>query len=167
MAWEPILVEMVRILVDDIGTTQIYSDERIERSCIIGAYQLLQEAEFSVTYTVDILAASISPDPTATSTLDVPFVNLIALKAACLVYLSEMKTASLNAVKVTDGPSSIDYTKVADHMKHLYDQATKRLEDAIFAYNAGHTVTGKAVLSPYSPGSDSIQGIGRYFIYGR
>lgn len=158
MSWDSVIVEITRLLVDDIDIdNQRYTDERLERAIIVGAYQLLKECEFDVTYTVDILAASISPDPTESANLDVSFVNLIALKASSLVYLSEMKTAALNAVKVTDGPSSIDYTQVATNMKALYEKANKTLEDAIFAYNAGQSVVGKAILSPYSPGSDVVQ----------
>ena len=68
-----------------------------------------------------------------------------------------MKTQALNAVRVNDGPSSIDMTAVANYIKYLYEYSCKKYDEYKFNYAAGNNAVGKAILSPYSPGSDVVQ----------
>ena len=54
--------------------------------------------------------------------------------------------------KVTDGPSSIDMSSIATHLKFLYTNACEKYEQYKFNYISGINVGGKAILTPYSPG---------------
>lgn len=166
MSWEKQAIEMVRVLVDDLDDVPRYSDCKLKRTLIVAAYQILQETRFESVYTINILQQTISPDPT-NSPQDMNFVNLWILKACCLVLGGEYKSQSLTAISVKDGPSSIDMRGAADSAEALYKKACEDYENYKMNYIAG--TAGKAVLSPFSPGSDAVSSFynhrGRYFNY--
>lgn len=161
MSWQGEMTTIVRTLINDVDATNYtYSTERLETSILVAAQIVLLELDFENTYTVDVEQCYLNPDPTDPTTglttvnKDDAFINLVSLKTACLIMGSEMKTQALNAVRVSDGPSSIDYTAVATHVKFLYEYACKTYEEYKFNYAAGNNAVGKAILSPYAPGSD-------------
>jgi hypothetical protein len=163
MSWQGEMTTIVRTLISDVDpNSYTYSDVRLETSILVAAQIVLTEVDFENTYTVDVDQSLLSPDPTnpteGSSNLnkDDAFINLICLKTACIIMGSEMKTQALNAVRVSDGPSSIDYTAVAANIKFLYEYACKTYEAYKFNYAAGNNAVGKAILSPYSPGSDVV-----------
>ena len=163
MSWQGEMTTVVRTLISDIDPSNYtYSNERLETSILVAAQIAMVEVDFENTYTVDVEQCYLSPDPTdprtglTTANKDDPFINLVCLKTACLIMGSEMKTQALNAVRVSDGPSSIDYTAVAANVKFLYEYACKTYEEYKFNYAAGNNAVGKAILSPYSPGSDVV-----------
>jgi hypothetical protein len=161
MSWQGEMTTIVRHLISDVDPTNYsYSNERLETSVLVAAQIVLVEVDFENTYTVDVEQCYLSPDPTdpttglSTVNKDDAFINLASLKTACLIMGSEMKTQALNAVRVSDGPSSIDYTAVAANIKYLYEYSCKTYEEYKFNYATGNNAVGKAILSPYSPGSD-------------
>lgn len=161
MSWQGEMTTIVRTLVNDLDhDNYTYSDDRIETSILVASQIVLLEVDFENTYTVDVEQCYLKPDPTDPTTglttvdKDDAFINLVSLKTACLIMGSEMKTQALNAVRVSDGPSSIDYTAVAANIKYLYEYACKTYEEYKFNYAAGNNAVGKAILSPYAPGSD-------------
>lgn len=161
MSWQGEMTTIVRYLISDVDPANYsYSNERLETSILVAAQIVLVELDFENTYTIDVEQCYLSPDPTdpttglSTVNKDDAFINLTSLKAACLIMGSEMKTQALNAVRVSDGPSSIDYTAVAANIKYLYEYSCKTYEEYKFNYAAGNNAVGKAILSPYSPGSD-------------
>lgn len=145
MSWETELVEMVRILIDDASDTPTYSDERIERAIIVGAYQLVQEVSFDATYTVSIRPATITPDPT-NEPVDALFVNLWSLKTACLMLQGEVRKYSLQSLQVTDGPSSISTAGRVNAIKSLYDSLCAKFDAAKIRYMTG--IGGQAITTP-------------------
>ena len=155
MAWQDEMSTIVRYLVNDTDTTSpTFSDERIETSILVGAQLVNNEIDFSQTYTVEVEGGSISPDPT-TPTRDNNFINIVSLRAGCIILGSEVKTQGLSAIRVSDGPSSIDMSRTVDGIKVMYDEICARYEDAKMQYKA-NGVVGEAILSPYSPGSDVV-----------
>lgn len=163
MSWQGEMTTMVRHLVNDVDSTNYtYTDERLETSILVAAQIVQTEVDFENTYIIDVEQCYLNPDPTdpatglATADKDDPFINLVSLKAACIIYGSEMKTQSLNAVRISDGPSSIDCTAVAANIKFLYQYACEQYDEYKFNYAAGNNAVGKAILSPYSPGSDVV-----------
>jgi hypothetical protein len=163
MSWQGEMTTIVRTLIDDIDSTNYtYSNKRLETTVLVAAQIVLTEVDFENTYTVDVEQCYLNPDPTdpttglATANKDDAFINIVSLKTACLIMGSELKTQALNAVKVVDGPSSIDFTAVASNIRYLYDYACKNYEEYKFNYAAGNNAVGKAILSPYSPGSNVI-----------
>lgn len=161
MSWQGEMTTIVRHLVNDVDPAKYtYSDQRLETSILVAAQIVLTEVDFENTYTVDVEQCYLTPDPTdpttglTTANKDDGFINLVSLKTACIILGSEMKTQSMNAIRVSDGPSSIDFTAVAANVKFLYEHACKRYDEYKFNFAAGNNAVGKAILSPYAPGSD-------------
>lgn len=160
MSWQGEITTIVRTLINDVDPENYsYSNSRLETSILVAAQIVRTEMDFENTYTIDVEQCYLSPDPTdpttglVTANKDDAFINLVSLKTACIIMGSEMKTQSLNAVRVSDGPSSIDYTAVAANIRYLYEFSCNAYEEYKFNYAAGNNAVGKAILSPYSPGS--------------
>lgn len=163
MSWQGEIGTIVRYLVNDVDQSNYsYSDSRIETAILVSAQIVCSEIDFENAYIIDVEQCRLTPDPTdpssplATANKDDGFINLVALKTACVILGSELKTHSLNSVRVTDGPSSIDMTAIAGNIKYLYEDACKKYEEFKFNLKVGSSSVGKAILSPYSPGSDAI-----------
>ena len=151
MAWQTDSVQIIRTLIHDVDpSAYVYTDERLEEVFVISAYNIITDIVFDTTYTITISTNTISPTPAS----DKYFMNLVSLKAASIILFSEYKTASNSAVKVVDGPSTIDYTAVSKNLKELYNNAMEQYEQMKYRYHTGEGSGGIVVLTPYSPGSD-------------
>ena len=147
---------MVRYLISDVDDSNYkYSDSRLEKTTLIGAQLVSLELDFPNIYEVDIENDILTPDPTETTTKDSSFINLVALKTACIIIGSEMKAEAGNAISIKDGPSAIDLRGVSSTLGILYkdlcSKYTKMADDYKFTGE-----TGQAILGPYSPGADFI-----------
>ena len=159
MTWQNEMSLIVRHLINDLDSSSyVFTNDRVEESILVATQLMLNEINFEQTYTVDVDSSSLSPDPTTLSDKDDPFITLVCLKTSHLLLGSELKTHSLNSISLKDGPSSIDLKGIVQGLKILYDDLGKRYEQAKVAYQVSG-VTGQAVLSPYSPGSDAVSRI--------
>ena len=156
--WQTTMVKIVRHLVDDVAETT-YDDGRLEETVAVAAQLLLNEIDFEQTYTINLDTISISPDPTTSNAMDESFITIVSLKAACILVSSELKSNSLTALRVVDGPSTIDNREVIAGLKIIQADICGRLEHSIMQYKAGISPAGQAILSPYSPGSDTVRRI--------
>ena len=129
MPWKIDLVLMLRSLIGDLDNAK-FTDERLKQILVFGAYNVVNDADFSQTYSVDVGEVTISPDPISQN--DTDFTTLTVYKSACILLGSEVKTEAANAISIKDGPSAIDLLKT---------------------YQYNNTLVGQAVLGPYSPGS--------------
>lgn len=157
MSWQGTMSEMVRHIIDDVDPSNYtFDQERIEKTILVAAQMLSLEVDFENTYTINIEGCSLSPDP-SDSPVDESFLNLVTLKAACIITASEFKTQARQAVSANDGKSSIDKRGVAAHFAVIYKDVCNKLEEKILEYKMTGGATGdspgKAVLGPYSPGS--------------
>lgn len=162
MTWQTEIGTIVRHLIDDVDAAT-YSDNRIETAILVSAQIMFVEVDFEQTYTINVDQGSLTPDPTDTSAKDDGFINLTALKTACIILGSELKSQSLSAIRVSDGPSSIDTTAISANIKFLYENACKKYEEYKFNFQAGNNNVGKAILTPYSPGAGSVQRYNRNY----
>lgn len=165
MSWQGEMGTIVRHLINDVDSSNYtFSDDRIETTVLVAAQLVLTEVDFENTYTVDVEQCYLNPDPTdpttglTTANKDDGFISLVSLKAACIILGSEFKTNALTSVRVSDGPSSIDTGGVASNLKFLYENACKKYEEFKLSYAAGNTLSGQAILTPYSPGSNIVMG---------
>jgi len=159
MTWQTDSVQIIRTLIHDVDPdTYAYTDDRIEEVFVVSAYNVITDISFSIAYTITLSTCSISPDPIT----DTHFMNLVALKASSIILFSEYKTASNSAIKVVDGPSTIDYTAVSKNLKDLYENASEQYEQLKFKFNVGEGSSGIVILTPYSPGSDFFNYRGDY-----
>ncbi len=156
MTWQNEMSLIVRHLINDLDSSSYtFTSDRVEESILVATQLMLNEIDFEQTYTVDVDSSSLSPDPTTLTDKDDPFITLVSLKTAHLLLGSEIKTNSLNAISLRDGPSAIDLRGIVQGLKILYEDLGARYEHAKLAYQMG-TSAGQAILSPYSPGSDAV-----------
>lgn len=156
MSWQNVIPVMVRYLINDIDSSNYkYTDARIETSVLVSSQFVSLELDFPNVYSIDLSADTLTPDPTDSSTKDDSFINLVALKTACIIIGSEMKTEAANAISIKDGPSAIDLRGVSSALGILYkdlcDKYTAMADK--YKFTGG---TGQAILGPYSPGADFI-----------
>jgi len=157
MAWQTEMVRILRHLVNDLDSSNYsFSDSRLEETILVASQLVLTEIDFDKTYTVDVDALALDPDPTTSSDKDDPFITLVSLKAACVIVGSEVRTHSMNAVSVRDGSSTIEMKGVAAGFMVLYKDICEKYDHAVLQYKAGNSVAGHAILSPYAPGSESV-----------
>jgi hypothetical protein len=158
MAWQEQMSTIVRYVINDVDSSNYtFSNKRIETSILVAAQLVDNEVVFSNTYSIDIDGCVLSPDPTASTTKDNSFINIVSLRAGCLILGSELKTQGLSAVRVSDGPSSIDMSKTIDGIKMLYEDVCSKYEEAKMQHKLDGAV-GEAILSPYSPGANVVNG---------
>ena len=150
MAWTTDLVLFVRTLIGDLDGSK-YADSRLEQIIAVAAYKVYDQADFTYTYTVDIAAKDISPDPVDNK--DTDFTVLTAYQAACIIVGSEVKTEAANSLNLRDGPSMIDLRGVSATLNTLYHDLCNKYEDLLNTYKTTNSLHGQAILGPYSPGS--------------
>jgi len=159
MAWQNEMVRIVRHLINDLDSSNYtFTDDRLEESVLVASQLLLKEVDFDNVYTIDTDALDMSPDPTTLETKDDAFINLACLKATCIILGSEVRTNSLNAIVVKDGPSSIDMRGISAGLHMLYRDMCDKYDHYIMQWKAGNSIAGQAILSPYSPGGYNVNG---------
>jgi len=148
MGWQNEMVRIVRFLINDLdGST--YTDSRLEETILVAAQLQYISIDFDNTYVIDIDTLSLSPDPTS-GTKDDWFINIVCMRAACIILNSEAKTLAAQSYKIKDGPSSIEVGETYKNTIALYEDACDRLSLMIMQYKAGNSVAGHAVLTPYT-----------------
>lgn len=153
MSWQSEITTIVRHLINDTDLdSPTYSNSRIETSILVGSHLALLEIDFEQTYSINVDTCMLSPDPTTSGARDEAFINIVAMKTACIILGSELKAHALTSVRVSDGPSSIDTGQVSKNLQFLYEHICKQYEDYKFNFVVANNNVGKAVLSPYSPG---------------
>jgi len=83
--WSGAMINMLRVVIDDnpYSGSYIYTDARLREILVVAAMYVVQEINFSTTYTIDVVNSIISPDPYNAN--DVIFQNMVVMKAACIV----------------------------------------------------------------------------------
>ena len=147
---------IVRHLVNDLNSSDYtFTDSRIEESVLVSAQLASLEVDFENIYAIEVDSLSLSPDPTDSSNKDDSFINIVCLKTAQMLLGSELKTHSLNAISLRDGPSALDLRGIVSGLKILFDDINKKYDEAKTQYKL-NGVVGQAILGPYSPGSDAV-----------
>lgn len=167
MAWDTDLVLMVRVLVSDIDAPQTYTDEYIERVLITAGIMVDAEIPFDYTYSYDISALTISPDPVTNE--DSIFMALVPLKAACILTQGAFQQALGQGIKVRDGDSAIDTSVSFRGYRDILElgpcKAYEKLKWSLLA--SGETSgggVGKVVFGPYrTPDGSALSTISWYY----
>jgi len=153
MAWDTTMVQMLRVLINDLADTPTYSDTRLTQVITVAGQYVQHDVNLTTTYTIDVVNLTMSPDPTLTATLDLAFTNMCVMKSACIIDQGSARSAALSAgIKAVGGPVSLD-TK--DHMKGfetlLSQTACQNYEDMVTQWNAGRGIANicQFILGPY------------------
>lgn len=128
MSFETDVLMMVRHLTDDVDCgAYTYSDDRLIALIFVASNYV--NMDISGSYTISLSNQTISPTP------DANFVNLVSLKAACLLLRSVASSYARQDFKFQDGPSTIDLKGISDKIKDsansLCDQYTRSAQRII------------------------------------
>lgn len=166
MAWQDEMVPTLRIMIGDVDeTAPTYSDDRLEQLLALGAKQVAGEAAFTQAFAASVENAEISPDPTLAATRDDAFVNLVTVKACCILDHADARVAANRAVLVRDGGSSIDLSAVSREKRALLAQGwCKVYASEKFDYqNARVSGAGGAlIVTPFRLYAQGAYGFGGY-----
>lgn len=146
MSWQSDCIEMVRVLINDMGEPYKFDDCRIERVLTVAAAQLVKELSFPNQYVVNISKQTITPDPSSTNPKDDDFLVLVSKKAAILMTDGEYRILSMSNMRVVDGPSSIDISGAVDATKKLLDYLVADFEKDKIMFAMG--MNGYAITTP-------------------
>lgn len=150
MAWNDELVAIVRQLIGDTETPYTFTETRMEEVIATAAQFVNCEVDFDTTYTIDVDATTISPDPT--SPRDDMFISLVTLKASCILYRALLRTyASSEGVRVKDGMGEIEVKggsggRFAAH-KDMAESFCKAYEQAKLDYARGNFAGVRAIFN--------------------
>ena len=155
MAFDVELPRMLRHMIDDLSDSPTYSDERLTELVILSAQLVNAEVVLDREYNIDLDDMIFSPDPT-TNPRDNAFVNLIVLKAGCIIDQAEARKAAGQGIAIQDNRSSIDLRGRATNRLALIKEGwCKAYAQAKFEYQAGMgAMAGHAILSPFRVNDD-------------
>jgi len=145
---------MLRLVIydapDDVDD-RVYTDARLEELIVVAANLVIQEMAFSNTYTVDIAATSISPDPITQK--DTVFQNMVVLKAACLADQSTLRTRAQQAgITAKVGPASISTSNSLNGYALLLEQGPCATYERLkWEYEMGDAQAQQAIRAVLSP----------------
>lgn len=141
------IIAIIRVLINDLGTVPTYSDERLTTVMYVAAYYVASEISFANDYVVDIGGEEITPDPSD----DSDFINLVALKSACIMDQGLYRSKALLAgIRAKCGPAELETNGALKGFLDLLEKGPcKAYEDFKFQYNFGRTDYLKAVLGPF------------------
>ena len=153
--WHGAIIPMVRVLIND--NTQhgnyTYTDSRLIQTIIVAAHYVYQEVYFTTTYDIDTVYNTISPDPYTIG--DKVFMNMVSLKAACLIDQGQFRCKALmSGLEAKCGPTTIKTSQYLAGFENILKLGPCALYEELKMQNA---FSGEAlnniihfVLSPFS-----------------
>ena len=148
MAWQTEMPTLLRYVINDSESPQEFTDARLERLITSSAQLTLGVVDFPRTYVVDVAASGITPDPTS-APRDNGFINLVILKAACLLSTGDYRKSSNKGLIIKDGPSSIDARTLVESKRELMESLCKDYNEAELEFRLGNSNAGAAILGPH------------------
>ena len=147
--WQDQVIPIVRVLLNDLVSPYTLSDRRLEQLCAVSAHLVSSELYTVYEYSVNIAARTISPDPYVSD--DRAFINLIALKAACIADISTFRSEALRAgLKAKLGPATLETVERIPAFKTLLDQGPCALyEEMKMQISFGESSVCRVILSPF------------------
>jgi hypothetical protein len=151
MAWKKELVTIVRILVNDLNQPFVYSDNRLQQVIVVAAHFVKTDLSFGGDYRVYITQPDIIPDPTEPNGKDEPFVNSVALKAACLIDQSTFRSkAAMEGITAALGPASLSVGGNLEGFRILLNEGPCALyEKFVSDFEIANATNIRAILSPF------------------
>jgi len=147
--WKTEMTAILRNLIGDTNSeNESYDDSRLYQVILTAAQLVQTEVSFPKTYTVDVNCISLTPDPTSGSK-DNGFINLVSLRAACIIATGEYKTNARMALSIRDGPSTIDAKGMVDARGQLAKDYCAAYQMAKREYQAGNRSAGEAIVGPH------------------
>lgn len=150
MSWDFDMVQMLRVLINDISPPQKYTNTRLTEILAVAANYVQSEISFPQKYNIS-LPAKISPDPTLLSTPDVDFISFTVLKAACLIDKSLATNAALSGnLSAKAGESKLSLKSKIKNYKELVRIGNCSKYEKMKAEYAYHSLENAlSVMTPF------------------
>lgn len=149
MSWKKEIPIIVRTLIDDLSEEPKYSDERLLQVITVAARYVQFDVVLDHAYTVNVTSPNISPDPTLDN--DSIFISLVALKTACLIDQSNLRTkASLEGIRAALGSAQLSVSNGLGGIKMILDVGPCAAYDELTSHwDVKEATAIRAVLSPF------------------
>lgn len=149
--WSIQLPIMVRTIINDLGETPTYSDGRLNQAIVVAASYVPRDANLEITYVIDIINETITPDPCAPTTSDTLFTGLVALKTACMLDQSTFRTKAVNeGIRTALGSANLSVAgNLAGYKTILEMGPCKTYQELVQNWNIGNATAVQAILSPF------------------
>ncbi len=150
MAWQYDMVQMLRVLINDVSSPQKYTTLRLMQILTVAANYVQNEISLPQKYTIN-LPETISPDPTLLSTPDVDFISFTVLKAACLIDKSLATNAALSGnLSAKAGESKLSLKSKIKNYKELVRIGNCSKYEKMKAEYAYHSLENAlSVMTPF------------------
>lgn len=152
MSWQIEIPLIIRTIINDFGPIYSYSDERLLQVAVVAAQYVQSDVNLDNKYIINIVNPNLSPDPTLLSPKDDIFINLLSLKASCIIDQSAFRTKSaVEGVRAALGPASLSISNNnLSGYKTLLDQGPCALyRSLVDQWNIGNASAVRAVLTPF------------------
>ena len=148
----PELILSFRHIIDDLDEdAPTYSDRRIQELLMVAGQMVIADADFTTDYSIDVDELIFTPDPTDRDLgRDEAFIQLVLLKAACLLHKSVLRQAAGRAIDVKDGNVAISFKGEYTGRTDIAKNACKEYADTLYAYQIGQFVPSRVILGPMS-----------------
>jgi hypothetical protein len=153
MAWDVELVAMLRVMIFDLESPYRFSDTNLKKVILTSSQMVNMDVEglFAQAYVPDIINLTLIVDPTLPESRNNDYINLLLLKSGCFVDNANARLAARKGgVAIKEFGSSLDTRGIWQSAMKILEQGwCKNYNDALFAFQAGNSSTGTAILSPF------------------
>jgi hypothetical protein len=151
MSWKVEIPLIVRTWVNDLSENPTYSDDRLIQLITIAAQYVKGEINLEQSYQIDVVKQTISPDPTSLQIKDSDFVGFIALKSACMLDQSALRTrAAMEGIRAALGPAQLNVAGSLTGYQILLNQGPcATYQELRSQYEFGNCNAIRAMLSPF------------------
>jgi hypothetical protein len=151
MAWQSEILSIVRILINDLVEPKQYSDQRLLQVIPVAANYVQLDAILNNEYLIDVSTSSITPDPTTLESKDSVFTSLVALKTACIIDQSILRTkAATEGIRAALGPATLAVSGNLAAWKTILDNGPcATYDNLVHSLNIRDASAIRAILSPF------------------
>jgi hypothetical protein len=151
MSWQAEIPIIVRTLINDLDeTNQTYTDERLQQVIVVAAKYVQFDVSLDHKYMINVVNPEINPDPTLDD--DSIFISLVALKSACIVDQSALRTrAAMEGIKAALGPAQLSVAGNLTGFNLIIDKGPCAAYDELTSHwDVKEATAIRAILSPFA-----------------
>ena len=152
--WKDQWIPILRAEINDFESER-YTNDRLAEVLLSSMVYVLHSIKLSNSYTVNMVAKTISPDPHELD--DKSLMVLSIAKAACLILSGESSAAAKKAFMIKDGPSVVDNRTASNNLQDIAKEKCQAYKDLLNEFlfsgeGAFNSIMGEAILGIYNPG---------------
>lgn len=150
MSWDNHLINLVRVLINDITEPYEFNDSRMLQVIVVAANYVQFDVNLDHKYNIDVINFNISPDPISLN--DDIFLSLVGLKASCLFDQSAYRTkAAMEGIRTSLGPALLSVNGNAGAWASILAHGACATYDELTSHwDVMNATAVKAILSPFA-----------------